>query len=100
MIEGLESEPWILCASYCPLPVQASSPPSAECEIQRASCQQRNVSHIVLGGEVVGADAVGTLLIYMFKYVIMTQPRDLKHTANREKKNVVQRQSKQVSEEY
>lgn len=58
------------------------------------------MSHIVLGGEVVGSDAVGTLLIYMFKNVIMTHPRDLKHTANEEEKNAVQRQSKQVSEEY
>lgn len=54
----------------------------------------------MLGGEVVGTDAVGTLLMYMFKYVIMTHPRDPKHTANEEEKNAVQRQSKQVSEEY
>lgn len=53
---------------------------------------------LVLGGIAVRADTIGTLLIHIFKYVIMTHPRDIKHTANKEKKNATQRQSSRVSE--
>jgi hypothetical protein len=31
----------------------------------------------------VGVDSLGTLLIYIFKYVIMTRPIDIKHIANK-----------------